>query len=135
MKEIPDQDHIARYCNSTNIQDGEILAGAFMLRPGESYLSINWLECLKCTSREKEIDKLRKIYKKKHLFGKLARVGVLNVGEIRSKVITENPKIEILHHPESDDPSHSGIFHLDDGDEMVAELIREALQETYTVRQ
>jgi hypothetical protein len=64
---IPDENHVARYCKPmyVSVSDGEIQAAAFMVRPDEDSLSVNWLEFFKCSSRESEIAELRKAYSAK----------------------------------------------------------------------
>jgi hypothetical protein len=136
---IPDQHHIARLCRPKYISDEQIQAGAFMVRVGEESLSVNWLEFLKCSCRKREIAELQNIYSKK--FNKVearAKIAVLNVGEVREKVLTESPdrrNLKVLHEPELNDPSHSGIYNLKHDDEIIiAELILETVRETYPAR-
>ena len=134
---IPDQNHIARYCKSTQVSDGQILATAFMLRTGEERLSVNWLEFLNCSSRESEITEIRNIYSSKLNVGARAKIAVLNVGEVRQKVLTESPdgrNLEVIHDPLIDDPSHSGIYNLKQDGELIAELILETVREAYSAR-
>jgi hypothetical protein len=139
-EKIPDPHHIARYCRPTQAPDGQIQATAFMLRGGEDSLSVNWLEFLKCSSRESEIAELRKTYSAKLTIGAQAKIAVLNVGEVRKKVLTESPdrrNLEILHDPQYgtiNDPSHSGIYNLKQDDELIAELVLETIRETYPAR-
>jgi hypothetical protein len=135
---IPDQNHIARFCRPMQVADRQIQATAFMLRVGEESLSVNWLEFLNCSSRKSEIAELRKIYSSKLKVGSHAKIAVLNVGGVREKVLTESPdrrNLEVLHNPELDDPSHSGIYNLRQDDELIAELILETVHETYPARQ
>jgi hypothetical protein len=136
--EIPDHDHVARYCSPTRVSNEEIQATAFMLRPADNSLSVNWLEYFKCLSREGEIDELRKAYAAKKLIVKASgRIAVLNVGEVRNKVLTESPdsrNLEVLHDPLIDDPSHAGIYNLKHDNELIAELILETVRETYPAR-
>ena len=55
---LPDEHHIARLCQTTQIsEDGNIMAPAFMLKPHEQTLSVNWLEFFNCLDRESAIDK------------------------------------------------------------------------------
>lgn len=136
---IPDQHHVARLCRPKHISDENIQAGAFMLRAGEESLSVNWLEFLKSSCREKEISELQNVYSKK--FNKVearAQIAVLNVGEVREKVLresTDRRNLKVLHDPEANDPSHSGIYNLRHDDEIIiAELILETVQETYLAR-
>jgi len=135
---VPDQHHIARLCNPKHIDNGFIQATAFMLRVSEESLSVNWLEFLNCLSRKREIAELRNIYSKKFTkVGGRAQIAVLNVGEIREKVLTESPdrrNLKVLHDPEVNDPSHSGIYNLKQDDELIAEMILETVRETYPAR-
>jgi len=137
--QIPDSDHIGRFCGPGQVADGQIQAGAFMLRSDEKYLSVNWLEYLNCSNRENEIVEIRNIYSAKLKVGARAKIAVLNVGEVREKVLTESPdrrNIDILHDPEDKDPSHSGIYNLKQDDELIAELILETVhdREVYPAR-
>ena len=137
---IPDQHHLARFCKPTQAPNGQIQATAFMLRPGEESLSVNWLEFLNCSSREIEIEELRNIFSRKLKVGMGARVAALNVGEMCAKVLTESPdrrNLRVLHDPQYGivyDPSHSGIYNLKPDDELIAELILETVRETYFAR-
>lgn len=141
--QIPDPDHIARLCHNKHVSDGQIQATAFMLRPDEPYLSVNWLEFLNCSNRDSEINEIRNVYSLKfNRIGAKAKIAVLNVGEVREKILTESPdrrKIEILHDPDPiedgpPDPSHSGIYNLKQDDELIAEMILEIVHEAYPAR-
>ncbi len=136
--QIPDPDHIARFCRPKQVSDGQIQATAFMLRSDEEYLSVNWLEFLNCSSRDHEINEIQNIYSAKLTVGVRAKIAVLNIGEVREKVLTESPdkrNIEVLHDPiEDDDPSHSGIYNLKQDDELIDELILETVHEAYPAR-
>jgi hypothetical protein len=137
---IPDQDHVARLCFPKHIPEGQIQATAFMVREDEESLSVNWLEFLNCSCRENEITALRDIYNATfNRVGTRAMIAVLNVGEVREKVLKESSdgrNLEILHDPIADDPSHSGIYNLQYNDEEIAELILESVQanQTYPAR-
>ena len=139
---IPDEDHIARYCNPSKIsEDGQIEFGAFMLRKDEEGLSVDWLELLNCSNRESEILEMRKIYPSRLAVGAKAKIAILKVGEVRKKVQTESLDkriLKVIHEPLVDDPSvvdpHSEIYNLKQDDELIAELIRETICETYTAR-
>jgi hypothetical protein len=69
--------------------------------------------------------------------GALAKIAVLNVGEVRQKVLMGSPdnrELEFLHDPEDNDLSHSGIYKLKYEDELIAELICETVQEIHPAR-
>ncbi len=138
---IPDNNHIARLCLPKHVESEQIHATAFHLRPGEDSLSVNWLEFLSCPSRESEIDGIRRTYMTKLDVKPRAKIAVLNVGEVRNKVITESEdsrNLKVLHdpiiEPEINDPSHSGIYSLRQDDELIAELILETVRESYSAR-
>ena len=134
---IPDQNHIARFCRPMQIDEGQIQAAAFMLRANEKSLSVNWLEFLNCSSRESEITKIQTIYSETFTVGARAKIAILNVGEVRKKVLAESPdgrNLEALHDPLMNDPSHSVIYNLKQDDELIAELILETVRDSYSAR-
>ena len=128
---IPDSDHVGRYCKASTVENGEISAAAFMMRETEEYLSVNWLEVLKSPSRASQIRDLQELYTKKLKVGATARIAILNVGTLRSKVERESPDsrlLRVLHEPEEpDDPSHAGIYEIPHDDEIIAELIAQVV--------
>ena len=136
---IPNSDHVARHCKASTAPDGEIQATAFLLREGEEFLSVNWLEELKCPDRTSEVRALQNLYARKMTrVGAGARIAILNVGRIVTKV--ENDGVDkrvlrVLHEPEPDDPSHAGIFGISyDDREIVAELIVQEVLKSYAAR-
>ncbi len=137
---IPDNNHIARLCLPKHVDNEQIQATAFQLRPpNEPFLSVNWLEFLKCQSRESEIEEIQKVYCAKLDVKPRAKIAVLNVGDVRNKVLAESQdrrNLEVLHDPEEPaDPSHSGIYNLKQNDEIeIAELILETIRESYSAR-
>lgn len=137
---IPDNNHIARLCLPKHVDNEQIQATAFQLRPpNELFLSVNWLEFLNRPSRESEIEEIQKVYCTKLDVRPRAKIAVLNVSEVRKKVLTESQdrrNLEVLHNPEEPvDPSHSGIYNLKQNDEIeIAELILQTVRETYPAR-
>ena len=78
---VPDDHHIARLCGGSHIrEDGTIAATAFKPRPGEAYLSVNWLEFLGLADRAAQLDEVRHVLASKRGVGASARLAVLNVG-------------------------------------------------------
>ena len=135
---IPDSDHVGPYCKASTVENGEISAAAFMMRETEEYLSVNWLEVLKSPSRASQIRDLQELYTKKLKVGATARIAILNVGTLRSKVERESLDsrlLRVLHEPEEpDDPSHAGIYEIPHDDEIIAELIAQVVLEKYPAR-
>jgi hypothetical protein len=135
---VPDSDHVARYCKPRTIDEGEIQATAFILREGEAYLSVNWLEELKSSGRASQIRDLQELYTKKLKVAATAQIAVLNVGTLRTKIERESPDrrlLRVLHEPdEPDDLSHAGIYEIRYDDEIIAELIVQVVLEKYPAR-
>ena len=140
---VPDADHVARLCGGSHIrEDGSVAATAFMLRPGETYLSVNWLEHLGLVDRASQIAEIRRVLSSKRSIGATAKISVLNVGAIRAIVLRDRQgrsELMVLHEPEIEpgrpqDPSHCGIFGVLDDDGSTAELITRAILELHPVR-
>jgi hypothetical protein len=78
------------------------------------------------------------VYNKKLKVGATARIAILNVGTLRSKVQRESPDsrlLRVLHEPEEpDDPSHAGIYEIPHDDEIIAELIAQVVLENHPAR-
>lgn len=139
---IPDPDHISRYCGGATLTpSGQVSAASFLLRAGDEYLSVNWLEFLQLNNRDDELQEIRRILSTKITLGSRAKIAVLNVGEVKSHV-RQNSKdrrnLRISHRPdepaEKPDPSHSGIFDTMSDEQIVAELIAEAVLQTHSAR-
>jgi hypothetical protein len=110
-----------------------------MLREGEEYLSVNWLEALSRSDRTSEIRELQDLYARKlNRVGAAARIAILNVGALRTKVERESQDmrlLRVLHEPIiPDDPSHAGIYDIPYDDDFVAELIAQAVLEKHPAR-
>lgn len=141
---IGDAEHVARYCGGSQVnQDGTINGAAFRLKIKngrvEDSLSVNWLEYLKLTCREKEISEIRRILKTKMKggIGSTAKIAVLNVGETRRHVSTKSPDrrdLQVNHEPEDDNPSHSGVNNMRIEDILIADLIAEQIREIHPSR-
>jgi len=133
---LPDRDHIARLCPPKTAPNGIITGAAFLLKPNEDGLSVNWLEFLNCSCRDNEIKEIRGIYTRKfNRVPKAARIAVLNVGTMCNTVFEQSPdnrRVVVYHKPDlPDDPSHSEVFNLRDDNELIAELILRTVLEDY----
>jgi hypothetical protein len=135
---VPPTDHIARLCYGKGVDDGQILGAAFLPRPTDNYLSVNWLEILNCPDRLFEIAEFRIRYaaipfnlKKKDL------IAILNVGDMCTNVEEESQggyHLRVTHEPTEADDSHSGVwgFSENNGNNLlIAELICSTVLETY----
>ena len=112
-RELEPAHHVARYCRPRYIrEDGTLAPSAFRIRPGEEFLSANWLEYFHDSERSDQISGVRQA-----LAGKGFRVSgggsfaVLNVAD--STAVTRdnlNIAIQFIVLGETHDPSHAGIF-------------------------
>ena len=135
---VPDPHHVTRLCGGSHVrEDGTIAATAFKLRPGESYLSVNWLEFLALPNRELGLAEVRRVLGSKRTIGRASRLAVMNVGHVRNVVRQESSahtELAVRHEPEIGpvgprDVSHSGIYGIPEDDIAIPELICGAVAE------
>lgn len=106
--DIPDSDHVLRYCKPSNIVDGKISPGAFGIRPGEQSLSVNWMEFFgKETSIVRQIEKIQKAMRANLALKRGGRFAKINAGSAREQV----DGLAIKHLPTPKNRSHAGIFY------------------------
>ena len=115
---LPDSDHVLRYCSPRHVNEGIIHGSAFRLRPGEEYLSVNWMEYFG-KSVEEQTKGVRTVLIKKGLQlkpnGRFAR---LHVGTVKEMI----RNAEVKRVPGPKDPSHAGIYPAKDNREAILEL-------------
>lgn len=140
---VPDAHHVSRLCGGSHTrEDGTVAATAFKPRPGEAYLSVNWLECLSLPDRTAEIAELRRVLGAKRRIGGSAKLAILNVGETCAVVRQQSQgrgAISVRHEPEiepgqAQDPSHSGIYGVPEDDNTIPELLANAIRESHPAR-
>jgi hypothetical protein len=134
---IPPQDHVSRYCSPICCTEGGQVTGvAFRPRENDRYLSVNWLEILGLATRSKELEEVSRIFLAKGFELKSSgKMAVLNVREVVDYVTNNSPdriKLHILHDPDGLDQSHSGIYGYRFDDHLIADLIAETVQDTYS---
>ena len=138
---VPDSDHVSRLCGGSHIDNGVIKATAFLLNPGDTYLSVNWLELLGLPDRASQIAEIQRVMATKRTVGTRARLAVAAVGDMRTVVQNQSEDhrvLKVLHEPEDDplkpDPSHSGIHDLRHDDLMIAILLARVFAEVHFAR-
>jgi hypothetical protein len=129
---VPDTDHVTRLCGGSHLrEDGTVAATAYKPRPGETFLSVNWLELLAMPDRETALTEVRRILAAKRSIGGTSRLAISNVGSMRAHVRQEDAthaELSVRHEPEHSaerptDASHSGIYGVPVDDMIVPELI------------
>lgn len=128
---LPDDHHIVRYVKPSLVEEETVDGSAFLLRPGESGLSVNWLEIFGINDENSQLSEVRQLLRiEPAKNGKFAK---LNVGETKRYVSesveelgTELGIIEAPLPPSDEfeaDPSHTEIIGLPSGESDEAMLI------------
>jgi hypothetical protein len=117
-------------------ENGRPVGDAFMLRPGEPYLSVNWLENTGGLPRSKQLEIIRThLTDKKMTLTAKGRLAVLHLQTVFDHVKSSTPdsrRLAAHHEPEAPhDPSHSGIYGYGTEDQLVADLMAEAIDDHY----
>ena len=134
---LTDSHHVARYCRPRDIgNDGRPIPTAFYLRPGEEYLSTNWLEYFHGSERSAQIAGVRRALSAKGFrINRSAVFATLNVGVTTAQCRIEmNVDIQFVALGESHAPSHVGIYGYAAQNAEVAELLASLVspQEVFT---
>ena len=92
--------------------DGQVIETAFTLRPGEEYISANWLEYFHQSDRYVQIDGVRRALAGKGFqLRRNARFAVLNAGiAAAAGRDTLGITLRLVALGETADPSHCGIY-------------------------
>lgn len=130
--QIPEEHHIARYCKRHTLDNGKPTSASFELREGESYLSVNWIECIDPSDSSRAIGELWEHYS--NIFRGIkpkSRIALLNVGNTLEHVeqeSTDKRKLRINHNPTPpNNLSHAGIYGYSFMDTLIAETIAQSV--------
>ncbi len=108
--EIPDTDHVARYCSPRMVVDGLPALEAFIPIPVDAPLSVAWVEYFGRAGDAVTFDELRDAVGAHLALRENGRFAVLNVGQ--AKRATQLPQVGplgITQAPRVDYPSHAEI--------------------------
>ena len=115
--DLPDSDHVVRYARFTDFLDDEyetLNCSAFQLRPTDSGLSVNWLECFEGQSKPQQLNEVRRLTRL--TMKSSGRLAELNVGVTREHIGQRLDELRFTHTPlpadenYEADPSHSEIM-------------------------
>ncbi len=123
---LPDAHHVARYCSPRQVENGVPRWLAFRPRPGDEYLSVNWLEFLEAGDLSTAVGEMRVLFGGAFQLRTSGRFVVLNVGDVGAAVrdATGRP-VHAEHRPTDQNPSHSGVVGYSAEDTAVAHAIAE----------
>lgn len=100
-----------RYCRPSTVAQGMPTTGAFTLRAGEGYLSVNWLEYFGAADVGTAVQLARATVARHLELRASGRLAVLNVGAARHAIAhNAGSMLRIEHMPTDADPSHSAMF-------------------------
>ena len=130
---LPDDHHIVRYVKPSLVDDETVDGSAFLLRPDENGLSVNWLEVFGGNDEHRQLGEVRRLFRLR-----LARNGQfakLNVGATKRHVSEAVEELGIVEAPLSRtgefeaDPSHAEIIGLSPGESDEAMLVGDLIAE------
>lgn len=124
---LPDDHHIVRYVKPSLVEEGIVDGSAFLLRPDEPGLSVNWLEAFGGNDEDHQLSEVRRLFRLK--LSRNGRFAKLKVGVTKrhvSEVLEELGIIEAPRPPTDEfeaDPSHAEIVGLPPGESDEAILV------------
>ena len=130
---IGDSDNVVRYVGQMKIlDDGRLDSSAFMLRPGETGLSVNLLKQRGGLTPAQQIAAIRQLIHRR--VGRNSVFAELNVGEVKSQLADELPNLSFVPRPApatarfpQPDPTHCEILGLPPYEDDHAALIGDML--------
>ena len=118
---IPDTDHVSRYCKPSVVENGLPLVGAFVPRPTEEFVSVNWLEHLGSKDLATALERVRvRFQSRSYSLRPNGRFVVLGVGRAIVAAAEIQRQIHFEHLPLQDDDSHAGILGIGEDDLAIA---------------
>lgn len=86
------------------------MADAFVPRPNEEDLSVNWLEVFGNLPQQQAVDCIRSVLQGKLTLKRRGRLAVFNVGAAKDAARRiDGCDLRVNYQPEGNDPSHAGI--------------------------
>ena len=114
--ELPDSDHVARYCSPRLVVDRLPILEAFVPQPVEAPLSVVWVEYFGDPQDTATFDKLRGSVGAHLVLRQNGRFAVINVGRAKGAMQSHpGQSFRIQHAPLEDFPSHAAITGLISG--------------------
>lgn len=108
--DIPDADHVARYCSPRMVVDGLPLLDAFVPEPLDAPLSVVWVEHFGDIGGDATFDDLRREVGANLRLRRNGRFAVINTGRARAAArLRPGQFLHIRHAPLNGFPSHSEI--------------------------
>lgn len=128
--EIPDNHHVVRYISPGRMMGEKAGYDAFFLRPGDTGLSVNWMEWRGGTDKCLQLSKIRE-FSRLEIKPK-GRYAEMIVGNIRKSLKDVTGYADVVHSPLEEnggpaDPSHSEILGIPPGTDDSARAAAEEL--------
>ncbi len=113
---LPADHHIVRYVKPSLVEDETVDGSAFLLRPDEDGLSVNWLEAFGYDDKNRQLSEVRRLLRLRP--ARNGRFAKLNVGVTKRHISEVVEELGIVEAPRTStdefeaDPSHAEIITL-----------------------
>ena len=111
--QLPDSDHVARYCRPRDMDPGGWpLPEAFLVREGEDYLSVNWLEYFQEPDLSTAVQHVRETFRTKGFrLGRRGAFAIIVVSDAKKAIREQSGNLlRFEYAPSRDDASHAAIY-------------------------
>jgi len=127
---LPENSHTCHYCPPRKVQDGVVLAEAFIPKSGADHLSGNWIEFFGDVI-EKSVDEIRACFLRvDYKIRAKGRFVVINSTIVKDTVTDNHDReLQFLFWPENGNDSHIGIFGYSDEDQDISLSIHSTLNQ------
>jgi hypothetical protein len=133
---IPDDQSLGRHCTSSRVRDGAVQGSAFLLRPEEPDLSVNWLEVTDASPERRDqfvamrlaLTESGRTVRPNDWFVALRCGDVTALTELRGTILN----LRAVHTPSGTNAGHAGIFGLPPQGSELADLSGIALSRLVT---
>ena len=129
--DLPDADHVARYCSPRMVADGLPLLEAFVPEPLDLPLSVVWVEHFGDVASAATFDELRREVGANLRLRPNGRFAVINVGSAKLAAAPDDGRaLRIRHAPLDRFPSHAEISGLERESPRVSRRLQRLVSES-----
>ena len=127
---VPREDHICRHCTPRVLAESrtEVTAAAFVLREGESYLSVSWLEGTGLATELERLEAVRRYIAAELTVRESHILAQLNVGRIHDHLAEQDCAVRVTHEATTENPVHCCIRDVPPELDLVPQLIADCVE-------
>ena len=123
---LPDEHHVVRHCRPRCVGTDDMpTPAAFYLRPGESYLSVNWLEYFGLFDTHEAIGRIRESFIARDFgLGRGGKFACLKIDDMKRALCQHTQtRPTVTHQPLENNCSHAGIFEWPEGEDILEAVV------------